>query len=227
MGANAVTTVPVYTAGEVLTAADMNITNSGIPVFATTVTRDAAFGGTGEKTLAEGQFAYLESTNTTQYYDGAAWQSVSAAPTQAVFREEQAAGTYGGSSTSGSYQKRTLNTTVVNNITGCSIASSVITLPAGTYYVTAVAPLYGPGSCRCRLQNTTDGTTIANGTNQGINTANDSASVDIEYYFTLAASKNIELQTRVANSVATDGLGNRCNFGDTEVYSSISITKVA
>jgi hypothetical protein len=76
MGANAVTTVPVYTAGEVLTAADMNITNSGIPVFATTVTRDAAFGGAGEKTLAEGQFAYIEATNATQYYDGAAWQAV-------------------------------------------------------------------------------------------------------------------------------------------------------
>ena len=80
MGANAVTTVPVYTAGEVLTAADMNITNSGIPVFATTTTRDAAFGGTGEKTLAEGQFAYIEATNTTQYYDGAAWQSVGVSP---------------------------------------------------------------------------------------------------------------------------------------------------
>ena len=78
MGANAVTTVPVYTAGEVLTAADMNITNSGIPVFATTTTRDAAFGGTGEKTLAEGQFAYIEATNTTQYYDGSAWQPVGA-----------------------------------------------------------------------------------------------------------------------------------------------------
>jgi hypothetical protein len=76
MGANAVTTVPVYVSGEVLTAADMNITNSGIPVFATTVTRDAAFGGTGEKILAEGQFAYLEDSNTTQYYDGAAWQPV-------------------------------------------------------------------------------------------------------------------------------------------------------
>ena len=80
MGANAVTTVPVYTAGEVLTAADMNITNSGIPVFATTVTRDAAFGGTGEKTLAEGQFAYIEATDSTQYYDGAAWQSVGTTP---------------------------------------------------------------------------------------------------------------------------------------------------
>jgi len=80
MGANAVTTVPVYVAGEVLTAADLNITNSGIPVFASTVERDAAFGGTGEKTLAEGQYAYLESTNATQFYDGAAWQAVGVAP---------------------------------------------------------------------------------------------------------------------------------------------------
>jgi hypothetical protein len=76
MGANAVTTVPVYVAGEVLTAADLNITNSGIPVFAGTTERDAAFGGTGEKTLAEGQFAYLESTNALQYYDSASWVAV-------------------------------------------------------------------------------------------------------------------------------------------------------
>ena len=84
MGANAVTTVPVYTAGEVLTAADMNITNSGIPVFATTVTRDAAFGGSGEKTLAEGQFAYIEATNATQYYDGAAWVGLGAKVAQVL-----------------------------------------------------------------------------------------------------------------------------------------------
>ena len=76
MGANATTFVPSYTSGEVLTAANLSVTNSGIPVFATTVARDAAFGGTGEKTLAEGQFAYIEATNTTQYYDGAAWQSL-------------------------------------------------------------------------------------------------------------------------------------------------------
>lgn len=80
MGANATTFVPSYTSGEVLTAANLSVTNSGIPVFATTVTRDAAFGGTGEKTLAEGQFAYIEATNTTQYYDGAAWQSVGVSP---------------------------------------------------------------------------------------------------------------------------------------------------
>lgn len=78
MGANAVTTVPVYVSGEVLTAADLNITNSGIPVFATTITRDAAFGGTGEKTLAEGQFAFIEASDELQYYDGSAWTTIGA-----------------------------------------------------------------------------------------------------------------------------------------------------
>jgi hypothetical protein len=76
MGANATTFVPTYVASEVLTAADLNVTNSGIPVFATTVTRDAAFGGTGEKVLAEGQYAYIEATNATQFYDGSTWQTV-------------------------------------------------------------------------------------------------------------------------------------------------------
>jgi hypothetical protein len=75
---NTQTSVPLYASGEVLTAANLNLTNSGIPVFATTVTRDAAFGGANEKVLAEGQFAYIEATNTTQYYDGAAWQAVGA-----------------------------------------------------------------------------------------------------------------------------------------------------
>ena len=80
MGANATTFVPSYTSGEVLTAANLSVTNSGIPVFANSTARTAAFGGTGEKTLAEGQFSYLEDTNATQYYDGAAWKSVGVAP---------------------------------------------------------------------------------------------------------------------------------------------------
>ena len=76
MGANATTFVPKYTSGEVLTAANLSVTNSGIPVFADSAARTAAFGGTGEKVLAEGQYAYLESDNSTSFYDGASWQSV-------------------------------------------------------------------------------------------------------------------------------------------------------
>lgn len=73
MGANAQTTVPTFTAGQVLTADQQNQSaRTGIPVFATTVTRDAGFGGTGEKTLAEGQMCYVEGTGL-QSYDGSSW----------------------------------------------------------------------------------------------------------------------------------------------------------
>lgn len=76
--------VPLFAASEILTAANMNLSaGTGVPVFATTVTRDAAFGGAGEKVLAEGQLCYLSSTNVVQYYDGAAWATVG--PTTSKF----------------------------------------------------------------------------------------------------------------------------------------------
>ena len=77
MGANAQTTVPTFTSGQVLTADQQNQSaRTGVPVFADTTARDAAFGGAGEKTLAEGQLCYLEDTNKVQYYDGAAWANL-------------------------------------------------------------------------------------------------------------------------------------------------------
>jgi hypothetical protein len=90
MGANAQTAVPAFTAGQVLTAAQMTEVNTGIPVFATTVTRDAAFGGTGEKTLAQGQYAYIEATSTLQVYTGAAWITAGALPGLYCVKEQTA-----------------------------------------------------------------------------------------------------------------------------------------
>lgn len=82
MGANAQTTVPTFTTNQVLTANQMNQSaRTGVPVFANTTDRDAAFGGSGEKTLAEGQLCYVENLTGVaqiQYYDGAAWLSLSA-----------------------------------------------------------------------------------------------------------------------------------------------------
>lgn len=85
MGANATTFVPTYVANEVLTAADLNVTNSGIPVFTNSTTRDAGFGGVGEKTLAQGQFCYLESTGKLQVYTGSAWANVGSQTNVAAF----------------------------------------------------------------------------------------------------------------------------------------------
>ena len=85
MGLNAQTAVPVFTAGQILTAAQVTQINTGVPVFATTTTRDAAFGGTGEKTLAQGQFCYLESTGKLQVYTGSAWANVATQTNVATF----------------------------------------------------------------------------------------------------------------------------------------------
>jgi hypothetical protein len=84
---NEQTSVPLFASGEVLTAQNLNLSaGTGVPVFATTVTRDAAFGGTSEKVLAEGQLCYLSDSNIVQYYTGAAWATVGPATSGALVR---------------------------------------------------------------------------------------------------------------------------------------------
>jgi len=144
----------------------------------------------------------------------------------AIFREEQSSGTTGGTFTSGSYTKRTLNTTVVNNITGCSIASSVITLPAGTFVVTGFAPAQEVGRNKLRIQNMTASTTLQIGNNCFANTTDGNSIATVNTVFTLASASTIELQHRCAVTVASYGLGLACSFSDVEVYASIIITRI-
>ena len=81
----------------------------------------------------------------------------------AIFQDQKTSGTGGGNATTGSFVKRTLNTTVVNNIAACSISSDVVTLTAGSYFITGYATFYRVNSFQMRLRNTTAGTTLATG----------------------------------------------------------------
>jgi hypothetical protein len=230
--ANTQTAVPLFVANAVLTAAQQNISAAtGVPVFATTVTRDAAFGGSN-KALAEGQLCYLESTNVVQYYDGAAWATVGPTSTSlsiSIFNDTQASNTQGGTATSGSYVKRVLNTTVTNNVSGCSIASSVVTLAtSGTYYLQGIIPGWRVAGFKARLQNTTASTTIALGTVSNSNTTDDNQSfATVQGFITTSVSTNIELQGRVGTTAAGSGAGRAVNFGDDEIYAQLFILKVS
>ena len=229
MGANAQTSVPTFTAGQVLTAAQVNQINTGVPVASGTATRDALFGGSGEKTLAEGQLCYVEGVGLQSY--GTAWVTWGTGPQQfAIFNESQASGTLGGTFTSGSYVKRVLNTTVANTITGCSLSSSVITLPAGTYQLTAYAYAHYVNGHKAKLRNTTDSTDTQIGSSAysgtTANYGNFTHSI-INAYFTIAASKNFEIQHRCTDTRATDGFGGGTNYGDDEVFTTVKIIKVA
>jgi hypothetical protein len=124
MGANQQTSVPAFVAGQVLTAEQQTQINTGIPVFANSTARDAAFGGSGEKTLAEGQFAYLEDTNATQYYNGSAWVAVGQTISAATVTTSQ-------STTSTSYTDLTTSGPTVTVTTGTSVLVEIQTLGAG------------------------------------------------------------------------------------------------
>lgn len=68
----------LFVSGDVLTAEQVNtfLMDQTIMKFASTTTRDAAFGGAGEPTLAEGMFAYTTDTNTLWSYNGSSWVAV-------------------------------------------------------------------------------------------------------------------------------------------------------
>lgn len=66
-----------FTAGEVLTAADLQgyAVDQSIMVFAGTAARASALG----TLVSEGMFSYLADTNSFEFYDGAAWQAAGGA----------------------------------------------------------------------------------------------------------------------------------------------------
>lgn len=68
----------LFTSGSVLTAAQVNtfLMDQTVMVFASTAARDAAFGGAGEPTLAEGMLCYLSDTNSILYYTGTSWSAL-------------------------------------------------------------------------------------------------------------------------------------------------------
>jgi len=63
----------VFTAGEVLAAADVNnfLMNQSVMTFAGTAARSSAIG-----TAVEGMLTYLEDTNTFQYWNGSAYEGI-------------------------------------------------------------------------------------------------------------------------------------------------------
>jgi len=65
----------LWEAGEVVTAANLQqyVQDQVVAVYANSTARDAAYGGAGEPTLAEGMLCYLADSDTLQYYSGSSW----------------------------------------------------------------------------------------------------------------------------------------------------------
>jgi hypothetical protein len=145
----------------------------------------------------------------------------------AMFNETQSSGTNGGTSVA-AWTKRTLNTTVVNEITGCSIASSVITLPAGTYNIWAIAPAYSAAEFKIKLRNTTAGTDAIIGSSERNGVGGGTGTIStLQGRVVITGNTNFELQMYVVTTSGSNGFGVASALGVSEIYSQIKIEKVA
>jgi hypothetical protein len=160
-----------------------------------------------------------------------AWSAAGATRSFAIFQDNKAISTAGGTFTSGAWRTRDLQTTQVNNITGASLASNQITLPAGTYVVLANAPAYAVFRHQSRLQNITDSTTTLTGTIEFTSTSNQVVTRSfIIGQFTITGSKVFEVQHRASDTKNGDGFGtsedNQLGGVVTNIYANIQIEKI-
>ncbi len=144
-------------------------------------------------------------------------------------QDQKTSGSDGGTFTSGSWQKRTCDDVQTNEISGASESSSVITLPAGTYWIEASAPAKRTNNNKIRFRNTSDSSDAVIGQNTNANTDDTSSGhsfAQLKGRFTIASAKNFELQHRAQTTRSTDGFGAAATFSVVEVYADVSIWKV-
>lgn len=141
--------------------------------------------------------------------------------------DTKAANTAGGGFTSGSWQTRTLNSLVTDETGSASLGSNQLTLPAGTYYVRAMAQAYGVDGNIIRIYDTTGTAVLAQGiTAWAWSTATNVATAMLEGKFTLGTPSALELQHNCATTQATNGFGLPANIGEAEVYAMVQFWKV-
>lgn len=160
--------------------------------------------------------------------------------TRAIFRNVQANGVGSGETlTATAWTQRVLNNTATNTIAGATLGSNQISLPAGTYEVSAEAQASEAASIsgtnavynhRLRLVNVTDSATIFVGPNTAAfvsgTTVSAALNADFQGVFTLAGTKSIRIDSWV-NGVSNSNGGVASSSGENEIYVTIYLRKVA
>lgn len=178
------------------------------------------------------------SSNEIEVTDGGSGGGDGAPQPDILVRDEKTSGSFGGlpSGVNSWLAPRDLNTVVRNTISGASLASNALTLPAGTYWAEWECPFIDVGAVRTRLFNVTDSVAIAYSRNiymqSGVGLANDGATGQWSRgnaYFTIAGAKAIRIEpyiTRMPTGV--QGMGHPSSIaGVPEIFSELRVWKVA
>ena len=123
---------------------------------------------------------------------------------------------------------RVLNTVKTNEISGASLSSNEITLPAGTYFCLASAPAYLTSNHQAILYNTTDSsTTLVGTTEHAWNNGYTITHSFVRGRFTISGTKGFTLRHYVGQTRTNSGGGTGFGNGFVDVYANVMIWKVA
>ena len=140
-------------------------------------------------------------------------------------RDEKSSGTGGGTSSSGSWQTRTLNTVKTNEISA-SLSSNQVSLISGTYYIMAKALHFDGDRHKIKLRNITDSSDEIIGSSEyAEDSSNGTTNSYLNGRFTIGGTKVFEIQHRC--EVGDGSFGVQSSFGVIEVYADVQIWKVA
>lgn len=158
-------------------------------------------------------------------YNGSTW--VNGAIPYIKLQDQKASGTAGGTFTSGAKRTHDLNTEVTDTHNLCTLAGNVFTIPAGTWYFEAYAIANQVQQTALYLENTSDATTVAQSLNGYADSGGNVTNISkVSGQFTIAGTKNFELQQRCSLTRATDGFGLANSFGGVEIYAQVELWKV-
>ena len=175
----------------------------------------------------KGMFCFVKDKNKLYHYINS-WEIYDDKTTQIlIVVDEKPNGTHGGTFTGGAWRTRDLNTIRYNTISGASLSSNQIELPAGTYIVSASAPHKQVEKNKIKIRNITASSDLVIGQNSKMSESDkDTSPAILCGKFTLSSTSKIELQHRCNTSKTDTGFGFACGFGVVEVYSQVYIEKI-
>ncbi len=141
-----------------------------------------------------------------------------------IVQDQKSSGTDAGSSVAGN-QIRTLNTVVINEITGASLSANQITLPVGEYLINARCPSYKSTANKCSLVRVSGDafTSVIGSSVVGINYSDSTIN---NARVTVSSGLVFEVHHWIQTVRASNGLGYTTNNGNIDVYSEVIIKKI-
>ena len=147
----------------------------------------------------------------------------------ATIEDVKSAGTSGGSTVTGSFLQRDLNTLVDNDNIGITLSSNRFTLPRGKYFITATGPFFSTVSqARIKLVRDPGGTPVTEALGSSMNVSVAATCISILSGEVIVNSAiDFEIQYRAQLVQATNGLGTAVDLGEVEIYTKVDIIKMS